>query len=76
MASVLENVLCTLPHAASMAPLCFSCRYNVPIIDSYNISYVLFNSHVSAPQSIAGIIDCLHFCRPSLAEVGSSNSST
>jgi hypothetical protein len=50
-------------------PLAAYCRYDIQIIDNYNISLALYNSHVTAAQSIAGIIDCLHFCRPSLGEV-------
>jgi hypothetical protein len=48
---------------------CCLSRYDIHIIDNYNISLTLYNSHVTAAQSIAGIIDCLHFCRPSLGEV-------
>jgi hypothetical protein len=48
---------------------CHTPRYDIPIIDNYNISLTLYNSHVTAAQSIMGIIDCLHYCRPSLGEV-------
>uniref|UniRef100_A0A383WB69 Uncharacterized protein n=1 Tax=Tetradesmus obliquus TaxID=3088 RepID=A0A383WB69_TETOB len=44
-------------------------KYGIQIIDNYNISVALYNSHITAAQSIAGIIDCLHYCRPSLGEI-------
>jgi Fe-S-cluster-containing hydrogenase component 2 len=48
------------------------CRHGVPVLDSYEASLQLHDGHVTVPQSIAGIIDCLHFCRPSLGEVSGS----
>jgi hypothetical protein len=47
-------------------------RHGVPVLDSYEASLQLHDGHVTVPQSIAGIIDCLHFCRPSLGEVRAS----
>jgi hypothetical protein len=47
-------------------------RHGVPVLDSYEASLQLHDGHVTVPQSIAGIIDCLHFCRPSLGEVSGS----
>ncbi|KAF8056213.1 lysA [Scenedesmus sp. PABB004] len=43
-------------------------RYGVPVVDSYNLSMSLHDGHITREQSILGGIDCLHFCRPSLAE--------
>lgn len=44
-------------------------QYNIPVIDFYNTSMALFDGHITAAQSIAGTIDCMHFCRPGLGEV-------
>jgi hypothetical protein len=55
-------------------PMPLLCRHGVPVLDSYEASLQLYNSHVTVPQSIAGSIDCLHFCRPSLGEVRGQHS--
>ncbi|KAF6253109.1 hypothetical protein COO60DRAFT_466846 [Scenedesmus sp. NREL 46B-D3] len=44
-------------------------RHRVSVLDSYNASLQLHDGHVTLPQSIAGVLDCLHFCRPSLGEI-------
>lgn len=38
-------------------------RYGIPIIDRYALSFTLEDGHISAAQSIGGVIDCLHSCR-------------
>eukprot|EP00878_Enallax_costatus_P023036 GHUV01024486.1.p2 GENE.GHUV01024486.1~~GHUV01024486.1.p2 ORF type:complete len:163 (+),score=40.15 GHUV01024486.1:581-1069(+) len=43
--------------------------YEIPVIDYYNLSIVLYDAHITPSQSISGAIDCLHFCRPGLGEI-------
>jgi hypothetical protein len=66
-------LLCLILPCSILPPLLLLvvllCRHGVSVLDSYHTSLQLHEGHVTVPQSIAGIIDCLHFCRPSLGEV-------
>ncbi|WIA16302.1 hypothetical protein OEZ85_013003 [Tetradesmus obliquus] len=44
-------------------------KYGVPLISSYQASLMLHDGHVLPRQTIAGRVDCLHYCRPGMPEI-------